>query len=200
MAYATVAQFHARYHQIGGGAADEQLIGEMLEAATAIIDRYVGYAFGTAAAEASNLVVYGDGTDYLAIPAYVAGSIEEVSGPSGALTTYVERDGMLVAADSDGNVPVRRPPGILWAGDYVGGWAEGVPYTVTARWGVTAIPADIKEACIQIAGRLWQGRNAGYSDVIGVEGEGTFGYQNALPNLVKRILDSYRERSSLGVW
>lgn len=200
MAYATAAQFRARYHQISGQPADESLIGEMLEAATAIIDQYVGYSFGTAAAEASELVVYGDGTDYLALPAYVAGSLTTVEGPSGAITTYVERDGLLIAADGAGNVPVRRPPGILDSRTYVAGWSEGVPYTVTARWGVAAVPADIREACIQIAGRLWQGRNAGYSDVIGVEGEGTFAYQRALPNLVKMTLDSYKERSSLGVW
>jgi hypothetical protein len=197
MPYASVAEFRANFPQVPAGAADDALIAEKLAAATAIIDQRVGFSFGAAAAAPK--LIYGDGTGYLALPPYVAGSITAITAPDGySVPGYAERDGLLVATDAAG---VAYQPGGTGISSYASStWREGVPYTVAATFGYATVPADIKEACLEIAGRLWQGRNSGYSDVIGVEGANAVGYQKALPALVKAILDSYKERSSLGVW
>jgi hypothetical protein len=180
--------------------ATDDLLQKVLDRASAIIDTIVGFSFGTA--EEGVRTVYGDGTDYLALPAYVAGSISLVAGPSGlTLPTYAEIDGMLVATTADGTTIDRRPGGLLGGARAVyPTWRPGVPYQVTANWGYDGVPADIVECCLEIASRIWRGRGAGFSDVIGVEGGGAVGYEKALPALVKQILAGYKGRQSVGVW
>jgi hypothetical protein len=51
-------------------------------------------------------------------------------------------------------------------------WQAGVPYTVSASYGWGAAPADIKQACLEIAVAIYRGRDAGYSDVVGTAGSG----------------------------
>ena len=79
------------------------------------------------------------------------------------------------------------------------GWLSGLPYTVSATFGYTTVPADIVECCLEIAVRIWRGRDAGFSDVVGVEGSGAVGYNGALPAMVKRVLDHYKQTTT-GVW
>lgn len=198
MAYATVPQFRAYFHQITAAATDEALIEAVLDRASAIVDGEVGAAFGTAAAGLQT--VYGDGTDYLFVPAFVPGSVTGVTTINGyTVPAYVERDGLLVVVDSLGRL--RRPgdTGLLGANPSPG-WQAGIPYTVAATYGYDVVPHDITEATLEIAGRIWQSRNAGFSDVVGVEGGGAVGYQKAIPATARRILDRWRERASLGVW
>ncbi len=163
-----------------------------LDRATAIIDTEVGYSF--AAAAAGTRAVYGDGTAFLLPPRFVAGSVSGVTAPSGYLVPdYIEQDGMLVVTDADG---VRLPDAHRMQRGWA--WDDGVAYTVAATFG--GVPADIVECCLEIAVRLWRGRAAGFSDVVGVEGGGAVGYERALPALVRRILDQYREERAAGVW
>lgn len=195
MAYATVDQFRQEFKgQIGTESGSDAVIQRKLDAATALIDAEVGFAFGISAAGSRTL--YGDGTIYLAMPPYTVGSITALTSISGITPpARIERDGMLIAVDSSGVIPGEdRPVPVSLT------WREGVPYTVAATYGYAAVPADIVEACIQIAARAWRGRDAGFSDVVGVEGGGAVGYNGALPKMVVAILDNYRERATPGVW
>lgn len=194
MSYATVEQLRTYLKQVPSSQASDELLQAVLDRATAIIDGELGMHFGTAAA--GTFTVYGDGTGYLAPPAFVAGSVTLVSSPSGVpVPDYVERDGLLVVTDGSGLIQTDAHRGSpFW------GWASGVPYVVSATFGYATVPADIVEACLEIAVRIWRARDAGFSDVVGVEGSGAVGYNGALPNLVKRILDNYRESGSAGVY
>lgn len=60
---------------------------------------------------------------------------------------------------------------------------------VSGVWGWGKPPAEIVEATAEIAVRIVKGRAAGYSDVIGVNPDGTQQYVKALPPLVKLALD-----------
>lgn len=89
---------------------------------------------------------YGDGTNYLRLDPYVADSLTGISLPAGyAAPDYVERDGYLIITAPDGSLLTRRGFSNLWCG----GWREGVPVSVTAQWGYSATPADVKLAIIE---------------------------------------------------
>lgn len=171
-----------------------------LDAATQIIDNELDLPSGAfSGSAASTQTVYGDGTIYLAPARFVGGSVtlvETISG--GEVPDYIEQDGMLIVTDADGVIPPdpwRRDWGLSGLA-----WREGIPYEVSATFGYASVPPDIKEACLEIAVRMWRAKDAGFSDVVGVEGSGAVGYNGALPNMVKRILDRYRETRNPGVY
>lgn len=108
------------------------------------------------------IVVYGDGTAYLPLPAYVVGSITAVSAPTGyTVPSYIEADGYLVATDSTG---VRRSAiGSPWPvadETRVGSsWRAGVPYSITALFGGDTVVWTEAEALDELA-RLTQAETA----------------------------------------
>lgn len=89
---------------------------------------------------------YGDGTNYLRLDPYVADSLTSVTFPTGyTVPPYVERDGYLVITTSDGALLARRGFSNLC----YGGWRDRLAIKVTARWGYSATPADVKLAIIE---------------------------------------------------
>lgn len=202
MPYATVAQMRANLKQINLSADSDALLLEKLNAATQVIDTELGFSFGTAAA--GTRVVYGDGTDYLEPPAFVTGSVTAVTAPTGyTVPTYTVINGVLIVT-RDGLIGpyygADSLSGRLY--DPLGGWLAGVPYTVAATYGYSAVPADIVECCLELAVRMWRARDAGFSDVVGVDGAGAVGYNGKYPALVKAILENYKadRPSGRGVW
>lgn len=207
MAYASVTQLRVYLTQLNPGQASDEALGVVLDRATQVIDTELGFAFDTAAA--GTRVVYGDGTDYLVPPRFVAGSVTTVTAPGGwSVPTYAEHAGTLIIVDSDGRQrdAYRRRLALPPASDLVTeswpsyGWVKGLPYTVAATFGWASVPTDIVECALEIAVRIWRARDAGFSDVVGVGGEGGVGYNGALPNLVKRVLGHYKAGTSVGVW
>lgn len=179
MSYATLGDFRDEMDQIPAGAGEDARIQKVLDRATAIIDNYLGWAWGTAAA--ADRVIIGDGSSVLWLPPYVAGSITVITAGSGFTTpTYIEQpDGSLLAIDAYTS----------------GGWLRGLPYTVSADFGFGSPPADIVQACLEIAARIWKAPDAAYSDVVGVEGSGgELKYNRALTSLTKLTLDGYKAR------
>lgn len=149
---------------------------EILTEETQFIDTYVGHGWNNAAEDTRPVV--GEGFSVLWPPAYVAGSISLIEGPSGITTPdYIEDNGKLIAIDAYTS----------------GGWLADVAYEITADFGYGDPPEDIIKACLQLAVRSWQSRGAGFSDVVGVEGSSAVGYNKALPSQVKLILDAYHD-------
>lgn len=194
MAYASVPQLRDYLVQVPTDAPTNALLSDILDRASAVIDRVVGFSFGVTAVAART--AYGDGTPYLAVPGrHVAGSVTMVTAPAGALVpSWVERDGLLVVCDAAGYAP---PVGALRWGLW---WEPGLPYAVTAIYGTPEVPLDITECCLEIAVRIFRARDAGFSDVVGVEGAGAIGYNGALPATVKRVLETYSAPARAGVW
>ena len=96
MAYATPAEFFEYMPQAEGADGADALAASVLARASAVIDGELGYSFAPAAATA---IAYGDGTDFLAPPVFVAGSVTAVTAPAGwELATVVSRSGDPAAA------------------------------------------------------------------------------------------------------
>lgn len=182
-------------------AAQDARLQKILDRATAIIDTYLGVTFPTAEEDAEQ-VVYGDGTDYLVPPAFVAGSASLVEAPASyTVPDYIEQGAALVVTR---NSLLGTLHGAQALGGRLhtplGGWLAGVPYTVTATFGYAAIPDDIKEACLEIAVDLFRFKDAGSIKMVGVEGAGVVSGKG-LPATAKIILDRrLADLSVPGVW
>jgi len=174
---------------------------KVLDRATAIIDTYLGFSFTLSGAPGTQ-VVYGDGTDFLEPPAFVSGSVTAVTVPAGyTAPVYTVVDGILIVTRDSlmGDMYVAETiAGRLYSP--IGGWLLGVPYTVAATFGYSAIPADIVEACLEIAVDLWRFKDAGSIKVVGVEGAGIVSGKG-LPATARELLDARIRRASFpGVW
>lgn len=175
------------------------LLTEACVNASAIVNSYVGrgqpFAFETVGSVAvpHQRTYTGDGTAVLALDL-----------PLQQLVS-ADNDGTAIAAADVWLEPVnvtparslrlkRSAPTATWS-------CETYSVTVRGVWGWGAPPEDVIEAVLELAVRIVKGRNAGYSDVVGIDGTGASGdqvqrYVKALPPLVKIILDQARERVS----
>lgn len=174
---------------------------KVLNRANAIIDTYLGFSFTLSGTPATQ-VVYGDGTDFLEPPPFIAGSVTLVTVPTGyTAPAYTAIDGVLVVTRDSllgGMYESETIAGRLY--NPIGGWLAGVPYTVAATFGYSAIPEDIKEACLEIAVDLWRFKDAGSIKMVGVSGAGVVSGKG-LPATAKAILDKrLLDASFPGVW
>jgi len=183
-AYATVAQLREYLPQVPAGATYDALLLSVLERATALIDRRLGFGFATPALVATDKDFRNARTtDTLYLPAYSAGSITHVYELAAKGSTSESTDEVL---STDYDV---LDDGSLYR---YSGWPAGW-YRVTAIWGYGAAPADIVQICLETAINLWGTRDSRQiSDVIGVEGGGAVGYQRSWTNKQHEVLTRVR--------
>jgi hypothetical protein len=196
MPYATVAQLKAYLDQVVD---KDDLLADILDRASALIDLEIGHSWATAGAGAAT--VYGEGTNYLRIPApYIAGSVTLLTGPVDiTLPSYIERDGYLVARTSDAYLyPARQGMGVAGFGPGRGAWMYGVPYVISATYGYGAAPAALIEACLEIAADMYRFRDAGSIKAAGAA-DGGLVRGGALPVTAARILANIKA-SETKVW
>lgn len=193
MAYATLAELREMLVQVPEGSDNDTLLGKMLDRATAIVDRALGFSFAAYGASATAKDVRARVTgDYLYLPIYLAGSVASVYSVSDKArstesTTLVSS---WVAEEDE------RPYRLYRGGD---GWWRGTWYRVTAKWGYGPAPEDIKLVTLELAVNLWGSRDSRMiSDVVGVEGGGAVGYNRALTNRQRLIVDDVR--TQYGEW
>lgn len=169
--------------------ANDAKIQKVLDRATQIIDTLLGFGF-TLSGAAGTQIVYGDGTDYLEPPAFVSGSVTAVTAPTGyTVPSYVVKDGVLIITRDSLIGPLYGSEALAGRLYHpLGGWLEGVPWTVAATFGYSAYPTDIVEACLEIAVDLWRFKDAGSIKMVGVEGAGVVSGKG-LPPTAKIILD-----------
>lgn len=162
---------------------------------------------------------YGDGTAYLRLDPYTALNtvtpvvIVDADNVSQEVPEYYERNGFLVikgygdgipTRDVSGNVPVFIGTGnpidlTFWNNPFMAngfrGWPSDLKVTVSAKWGFTEIPADVKQAVIQLAIHLWRMSDPAFT-AISQSGQP---YQPpAIPNQVQAIADTYKGLYSQG--
>lgn len=162
---------------------------------TAIIDRFLGFAFTDHTEEPTDKIVTGWGTSFLMLPPHLAGSITAVEYEDGTVipvADYTEQE--------DGSLYLDNTYGYWYpyGGSLRPGWGFH-RYTVTAKWGVGPVPEDVKEVALELAVNLWREKDKGhFSDVVGVEGGGAIavGYTKALTNRQQMILDLVRSQYS----
>lgn len=130
-------------------------------------------------------VFYPDGTGFLRLDPYVAGSLNTaISLPAGyTAPEFIERDGYLVRSSSQVLIDTRH-----W-GDP---WSVGVPVTVTARWGYEATPADVKLAVIEWVLNLWRETDPANVRLKDLEGQPL---REKVPPRVAQIAKRYRMKA-----
>lgn len=130
--------------------------------------------------------IYGDGTNFLKLPPYVAGTLTTLAWPTGyTAQTYIERDGYLVRAE-DGVM--------VWTS--LSGWYRGVPATVTAVWGFAATPEDVKAAIIELVINLFRETDPVHAKLVSIEGQPL---REKLPPRVSEVAKRYRVKNAVFV-
>jgi hypothetical protein len=190
--YATVEDLSQRAPAIivkdeAGEITDEsRTAGEsLLEAISRAIDsktRRTPGAFSPSPNEPTAHVVYGNNKSCLEIPAHIKGTVNTtVTTIAGVSAPHcVEHRGLLCIVDTSG-VMLRNAR-----------WREGVPYTITARWGYQGVPADIREACLvwaAIRARLNAGDMSGA--VTTITRDGSTLMRDDVPPSVKDLIAPY---------
>lgn len=193
--YATLDQIQGRLVPNSYQTSDDAAIGEEITAASRLIDSYLkvedGF-FQVAGSTASAKVVYGRGSDLLRLPPFTGSIVAaDLAVPSGytkppftVVNGWFTIQTPLTLGVVVGNAPEYNP--FLYA------WLDNVPYTINAKWGWTAIPADITEACIQIAVRVFRGRDDAYAGVITNQNGQAF--ERAIPAGAQKILDEWARK------
>lgn len=145
--------------------------------ATGFIDGYLEplrhpsaeQVFEVPAASKSSRVFYGNGRVLLRVGRIKDGeeiASTDVSLPSGwDKPTFARQGDYLRTCDSAGRL-YEDGQGGDWSGFWGGArvWPEGLPVTVSAKWGYTTVPGDITEACVAIVTHWWRARRALYDE------------------------------------
>jgi hypothetical protein len=219
--YATKEEFRALAHEAETGTAADTLYDSLLERASRLVDLACevepGF-FDKAANSVSNKVIYGEGNDYLRLPPFVADSIASVELPAGydALTAndyYVDSSpyGQAYLVKQYGSTRLPLTDYGAWNGVIptwpIGslnlitnnfrslpngyGWPRGVAVTISAKWGWADTPADIKQATIETAIKLWRESDPANLKTTGLDAQVV---REALPPMVQMVCDRYREK------
>lgn len=195
--YATIAEVKLYAYQ--DVTADDALLTALIPRASRIFDKLAGVGpdyFAPEAGTATDQIFYGNGTDFLEIGPHKALSITTVAMPTGyTVPDYVVKDDFLVRTYND-NGTLRTNDNVRsfwdwWNGIVGGGWPDGVPVTVTAKYGQdTAIPEDVKEATIELVIAMWRSRDSAFLRVVQLDNQQIL--NEAVPPRVKAIADQYR--------
>lgn len=179
--YATLDQFKTRLANKTKPEDDNEL-GEILEAASRAVEDYLdvvlGYFFPPTQTETKKIL--GNGSSYISLPAPLYGNVT-ISAPSGhSVPNYdVTEDLRLITLTDEGN----PYPYLTW---------EAIYYSVTGYWGYAAIPAQIREATLQLATHFYRGRDKALTGTITDMRQDEQFPERDYPRQTRRILDEFR--------
>lgn len=193
MAYCAISDVREIATQITATAAPvawtDDVLDALIERASRIFDLECGVEPGFFEANSGSIsakVLYGDGTNSLRLPPYVAGSLNTILVyPQGyAALGFVERRGYLIRTDD----------GLLNNSPF-NGWYQGVPITISAKWGFAATPADVKHAIIKLVIHICRTVDPTQLKLLVLEGQPLF--QERMPKDVIDIAKKYRYREAV---
>lgn len=193
MAYCTAAEVKEVGTQLTNY--DNTVVDKVIERCSRYFDHLCGVQdgfFEAAEDAATEQVVYGDGTPYLSLPPYVAGTLNTTLDlPDGyTAPTFVERDGYLVLTGTNGSLLTR--PALGHSHDV--GWWDGLPITVSARWGYSAPPADVKMAVIEMVINVLRETDPANLNLLDLERQPL---RERVPPRVAQVADYYRAQQSV---
>lgn len=173
--------------------ATDDHLNDLIERASRYFDLVAGVTpqfFEPAGPTATARTFYGDGTNFLRLDAYVAGSLNPtITVPEGyTAPTFIEREGYLVLATDDGSFLHQWPPFPSWWRIGSGWWA-GLPITITARWGYASTPADVKMAIIEMVINLLRETDPASLNLLDLERQPL---REKLPPRVRGVAERYR--------
>lgn len=201
MVYCLPADVKAAGTQVTSGApvsATDAHLTNLIEQASRYFDLVAGVKpefFEPASATATARTFYGDGTNFLRLDKYVAGSLNPtITVPSGyTAPTFIERDGYLVLTTEDvGAIVSSLPPYPSWW--RTTSWWHGLPIIVTARWGYAATPADVKMAIIEMVINLLRETDPASLNLLDLERQPL---REWMPPRVRAVAERYRIREAV---
>lgn len=187
--------------QVSSGApvsATDNHLNDLIERASRYFDLVAGVKpefFEPASTEATARTFYGDGTNFLRLDKYVAGSLNPtITVPSGyTAPTFIERDGyLLITTEDAGAVVSAFPPYPSWW--RTTSWWHGLPITVTARWGYAQTPADVKMAIIEMVINLLRETDPASLNLLDLERQPL---REWMPPRVRAVAERYRTREAV---
>ncbi len=185
MSYATVEQFRQYLDQIEESDERDADIQAVLDRAHSIVNDALGFSFSEYGETASDKDVRGQGGEWLWPPAYKAASVTGITRVSAR-----GEDDESEEAVSGYVVDEDLRPYRIWRAY---GWTPGAWYRVTAIWGYGPAPESIVEVELEVAVNIWRSRDApGFTDAMGVSGEGGFTVHRALTWAQRSIIDGVR--------
>ena len=189
MAYATLVQLKA-YLGIST-IADDALLSEELDRATADIEVYTGRVFVAASATryitreylaSDGLTLWTDG-QFVAITGLLNGDTDQTAIAATEYSTVPRNAGPPYYA-----IKLHLASTVYWQ------WATDVDVEVTATWGWSAAAlGNIEHACIRLTGYYYRQKDAQVFDVTAQPDAGIITIPQGIPADVKRILKPYRQ-------
>lgn len=185
MSYASLSQMRAILAQVASGAANDAAMLHDLSVASDTLKMELGIDFAGYDSAATARRFHGGGSDLLRLPYHQSGSLtticpvwsDLINGVAYVLGTDYE-------IEDDDHTWLYNPRG----------WPRG-RYEATAKWGYGSPPASIVQVCLELAVNLWIGSQGGqFSDIVGIEGAGAVGYQRALTNRQRMVLEDVKAR------
>ena len=173
--YATYQQV-SRFLQ-GAAEADTEALSLSIAAASRLIDNLAEVSenfFAKAATLATAKKFSGSGAYLLRLPPMIENSLTAVAG--------FDITGLRVSG---------RPPLQFLAGSPYLFFAEFTEYEITARWGFSEVPADIQQAAVAMAVKMFRETDAATVKMTDTE---TVISQN-VPPFVRDICESYRKKN-----
>ncbi len=73
---------------------------------------------------------------------------------------------------------------------------QRIRVTMTYTGGYNPLPDDIVHSAIVLAARFFKEKDAGFSDMVGVEGLGILQYAKVMPREIKQVLDNWKRAAS----
>lgn len=200
--YITEEQLTAFGHEFGA-LSNTTAVSTLLSAASRFFDNQCEVTedfFAVAGNTESDRDFVGNGTAYLQLDPYTTlNATDPVKLNDGSVATpdftttnvpdYVERDGALVVLDRTGNQGFTQDGRNRFVG-----WPEGKQIRVSAKWGFSAIPADVQIACVHIAYHLWRVGDPAFAVISNADN--TASRPLTLPQIARTIIDKYRQRYS----
>lgn len=174
----------------------DTILDELIARASRFFDNLcevsAGY-FETAGTVATARIFYGDGTSFLLLDPYVAGTLNStITVPEGyTAPEFIERGGYLLLS-TDGVLGHRTSPYPLTEG-----WFNGVAITVTAKWGYTATPDDVKLAIIELVINIWRETDPAHLKLTAID---QLPLREKAPPRVSEVARHYRNRQRIAAF
>jgi hypothetical protein len=193
-AYCSIAEVRRRAVQATESAVSDEELTALIEQASRYFDLECGVPsrhFGPSSYPiATERTFYGDGIHYLKLDAFVEGSITAVDLPADyTAADYVIRNGYLVRTGTDHILPSVHNH-TWWPS---GMWQEGVAVTITAVWGYSETPADVRMAVIELVINLWRETDPATLNLLDLERQPL---RERLPPRVMEVVKKYRMNTS----